>query len=748
MNTTEQALESWFARQAARERATPRLEDALLGGRFAAYFVHRLRFFGARYAVGTAVQLVKVLFLHRLLGTGGFFAVIGLVAVAGLVGGGWWGALELLRSRVRVLYRFESPRAVGREVARWIVGAARVSLALGAAAAAYLGLRAAAGGGVSPVDLAIAAVLFRSAVDLPIRAYHAGAFALRRVYRPWVSILALEVLGLGLLLVLAPLAGAWAVGLSEIAMAVAFAGIGLRYTARTHRLLGLAPHRLVSVRAILRPGQKGRRQGGHARARAWMRDAGGFSLAAAAGVAMSLDSLVILAAASVATVSDETWLAVLMAGIAPTVRAGFDWSQLVYFDLMRLNAPLFENLRRRLDRATLVLAVLFGGAFSVVAVGIAVGPLGIRATAIAALPPFLLAASLLGLSQMEAFTTGAYRPVIAGGVVLVAGLALLQPLAATGMEPLAVLACAAAAAVAVVRLGSRSVSGGHGTSDVLLPTAWLARLRAETHPVRVGAARLRAAAPGRVNGSLADPVMYREWRAMQLGRRLAGRAGRQGAVSVIDADHVAWFVRDAVRPAVTRRTVVMAAGGRVADVYEARAATGDAAIAALAGWPVFASPPTRQGRRTAAVPADQWDAERRFRALLPGGLVFRPDQPPPDALLAVDVADRRLFLWDAIRHARRMSSRPGRGAWDVTTWCPDGTLRLIFLAPRAAGERALVRWRRLIRAANLAAASGGRLPAQRTSTTRLTARAIVEGSARGSAPPVLAASAATEFRPG
>ncbi len=777
MTTTERALDAWFGRQAARERSTVRLEDALLGRRFAAYFVHRLRFFGIRYAAATGVQLVKVLVLHRLLGTTGFLAVIALVATAGLLGGGWWGALEILRARVRVLYRFESPMAVGREVARWIVRAVRVGLVVAVVAVAYLCLRVVVGAGLTPVDLAVAAVLLRSAVDLPIRAYHAGAFALRRVYRPWASILVLEVLGLGSLLVLAPVVGAWAIGVSEIAMAVAFGTIAVRYTARTHRLLGIAPHRLVSVGAVFRPFRQRRGRRGPAPRRTGSAGAAEFGLAALAGMAMSLDSLVVLAAISVGAAARETWLAVLMAGIGPTIRAGFDWSQLVYFDLKRLDAPLFANLRRRLDRASLVLALVLGCLFSAVAVAVAWGPLGVHETAIAVLPPFLLAASVLGLSQMQAFTAGAWPRAILGGVVMITGLVGLRPLAEMGVEPLLVLAVTAAGAVAAVRLGARFGIAGGGPPDILLPTAWLTRLRTETGPVVIGATRMRAPEPKSASGALADPMVLREWRAMQLGRRLAGRAGRRGAVTVIDSDRVAWFVRADPRPAVTSRTVVMEASGRVSELFQARAESGPAALGVVAGWPLFAllrKSRVDAGTADAAIRADAADAAtradaadgasfagpdtivadleteiaRRFHAAVRGGIVVRPDRAPPPALAGLDINERRVVLWDAIRHARRLSTRPGHGAWDVTSWCPDGTLGLVFLAPRSAGQRAISRWRRLVRAANLAAASGGHLPAERSASEELTRGGIVGTSTRGSAPPVLAASAATEFRPG
>ena len=758
--TTEHALERWFARQAERERNAVRLEDALLGGRFARYFAFRLRFFAVRYVAATVVQLVKVLVLHRLLGATGFFAVIALVAVGGLVAGGWWGALEVLRTRVRLLYRFESPTAVGREVARWIVAAVRLATALVAAAIAWIVIRAVASGGVAPVDLAIAAVVARTGVDLPIRAYHAGAFALRRVYRPWGSILALEVLGLGTLLLLVPVLGAWAIGVSELVMALAFGAVAVRYASRTHRLLGIAPHRLVTLDAVLgrRPGARRPR----ARAgRSVRRLPAPPSLAAigsilapgVAGVAMALDSLVVLAVVTTATATGEQWLAVLIAGVSPTVRAGFDWAQLVYFDLKRLDAPLFANLRRRLDRATLILAVVLGVAFAAVAVALALGPLGVAGASVLALPPFLLAASVLGLSQMQAFTEGAYARATLGGAVVFAGLLAMRTLVSAGVDPLAVLAVTAAAAAVLVRLAGRFDLGSGAAPEPLLPTAWLTRLRGEAGPIRVGMARIRAAEAKSAHGAMADPDVLRTWRATQLARRLAGRAGRGGGVTLVAADRVAWFVPDVARPVVTRRTVILESTGRVTELREARAGDGAAAIADLAAWGLFPSTLSRcaaaGGAGTDAEPAAITDAdmERAFRATVATGIVFAPDRRASPDLVALPSTDRRLALWDAIRHARLLSTQPARGAWDVTAWCPDGTLRLVFIAPRSAGSRALSSWRRRIRELNLAAASGGALPS-RAAAPPLTRGSIVETSTRRSAPPALAASAATEFRRG
>jgi hypothetical protein len=148
------------------------------------------------------------------------------------------------------------------------------------------------------------------------------------------------------------------------------------------------------------------------------------------------------------------------------------------------------------------------------------------------------------------------------------------------------------------------------------------------------------------------------------------------------------------------------------------------------------------------------ELERDFRARFPAGIVFATDGRPSPVLAALASADRALLLWEAVRHARSLGARASRaprsardGSFDVTTWCPEGDLRIFFAAPRSAGSRALGRWRRAIRDANLAAASGGLLPAS-SSRAPMPAGDTVTSSIRGSAPSALAASVATESRLG
>ena len=226
------------------------LEDALLGGRFGAYFAYRLRFFGLRWAAASVGQLVKVLLLHRLFAGDAFVSLVAAGAVVGLASSAWWGALEVLRARIRRLYRTTSPARVSREVARWVVVSGAVAMALSiAVAVTIVALGLAAERAIGPFDAALIALVARGCLDLPLRAYHAGVFAVRRVYRPPAPIIGLEAASVALLVVLVPWLGAWAVAASEAILAVAFAALSVRYVSRAHRLAGLAPHRHLATAA-------------------------------------------------------------------------------------------------------------------------------------------------------------------------------------------------------------------------------------------------------------------------------------------------------------------------------------------------------------------------------------------------------------------------------------------------------------------------------------------------------------------
>lgn len=799
-------VDRWFGAQAERERRVVHLEDALLGNRFAAYFRHRLRFFFARYAIASVLSLVKVLVIHRIFGPTGFVILVGFIAVVGVLSMAWWGALEVLRTRVRRLYRFESPRLVSREIARWVFGSLVFAILVAVVVFAVLIVDAIGTGSVGPVEAAAAAILIRGAFDLPVRAYHAGAYAVRRVYRPLPSIFALEAFSLAAIFGLLPLLGVYAVAVAELVVAFGFAAVSAYYTARTHRLLGFHAGRLVVswIRASLRlafrvgqadaptrPGRFGtsgmRRRSGSGRRPTrltWLDDvlatAREIAPPALAGLLMSADSLVVLAIVGAARNSPEgPSLVLLFTAISPTVRAGFEWSQLIYFDLKRLEAPLFSNLRRRLDRGTLRLALVLGFTFSGVGLVVASAFIGLRDVWLGALVPFLVGASLLGLAEMEAFAAGAYRRVLLGGSVFLAGLATLPWLTSAMLDPIVVLAIMTLLAVSVLHLSSRLLIAGPPDADVLLPTAWVARLTASSKPVIVGATRVRPAGSGgarRYGRPSPEVIAGRAWHAYQLARRLAARAGPAGGVTCIFPDVVAWFQPADGRRKIDRHRILVQSAGQVMDMRESASQDGRGAVAVVGAWGLFrddvgprADGPGRRSDNprpvefgaptpqtpsathsipaAASVPAQGatvWreptlaELAARFRRLFPQGIVFDTEAPATADLRELESGERRLILWEAIRYARELSLGRGQGRFEVTCWYPDGSVRLVFLANRSANAGLRAGWRRFLRDANLLAASGG----------GLTGRGTLVASARGREPTALAATAATQLGTG
>ena len=87
---------------------------------------------------------------------------------------------------------------------------------------------------------------------------------------------------------------------------------------------------------------------------------GGFSYAL-----VGLDALLVLVLFTTERgAGGKTGLFTLFFLLSPTVRAGMEWAQLLYFDLKRLEIRVFRNLKRRFERAALRLAVVLGVLFA------------------------------------------------------------------------------------------------------------------------------------------------------------------------------------------------------------------------------------------------------------------------------------------------------------------------------------------------------------------------------------------------
>jgi hypothetical protein len=683
------ATERWFARRAARDARVVLLEEALLAGRRGRYAWYRLRWFTAGWLVDCATQAVLAAVAIRALPAADVALLVAAHAAVTAAGHLWWGALEALRGQVRELHRTARPHRVPAAIAGWLTAGAILGAVTAAAVVVCVGLRSGVRGGPpGAAEAYIAVLLLRLAAEFPLRAYHSGVYATRRVHRPVAATFAPAVLGTAALLAAAPRVGPWALVVSALVTSVLSAAITLRYTGRMYRFLGIAPGAHLGRAALV------------AALRERPREA---AAAGAANAVVGVDALLGLALLHGADRAPAALLALFLA--LPTLTACTEWARLLYFDLKKLELRLFTNLRRRFDRGALLLAVLLGVAFGAVAAALAllVGHAGVAvALATAA---FVLARSVLAHTQIRAFADRAYAGVI--GIGLAGALGFLAVRALTDDEAVRLLGAAAVGAMSALALGRLdAVAGPQRRPAALLTLEWLRELGAVRDPVRVGTALL-AAAPG--TGRL-DPRTREEaarWRLAGLADRVAGRLRRAGSAAWIGPDRVVWFERPG-EPGVTAAWLQRTGGGLVREVDVAEYPDGEEALLQTArrGGLGRAGPHLR----AALGPVDVEAARRRFAATVPGGAVYDPTGPPPPALAALPGAELRAVLADATAFARDLQVRRRRSRFDVTPLCSGGELVLIFFAPPGTRRH----WHAHVRALNVrAAVAGMRAPALR-----------------------------------
>jgi len=322
-------LGRWLEAQSRRERRAVRLEDALLADRYATYFAFRLRFFGLRTVVTAILHAFKILLVARAFSQNDLLVILAVGAGTAIGNDFWWGALERMRQTIRALRRNALIHRVPAEIGRWVRLAVGLSVAGIAAATAVLAISVVLGRGPQPDGVYAAILLAGGALRLTAKAYHSGAFALRRIYRPIGSLLVADSVGIVSLVGLWPLIGLWAFPIAETAATVSALVVIVHYTGRTYRVLGL-PRLWELLRAA----------GGmpsFTQLRSALPPALAYALVGA-------ESLIVLAVLTVPGGTGRSSLLVLVAALGPVVRAGFEWAQLLYFDLVRLGLPLLRDL--------------------------------------------------------------------------------------------------------------------------------------------------------------------------------------------------------------------------------------------------------------------------------------------------------------------------------------------------------------------------------------------------------------------
>ncbi|MBT8493575.1 MAG: hypothetical protein KJO07_10995 [Deltaproteobacteria bacterium] len=632
------SLERWKQRARRRARARVSLDEAVLGGRMWRYAFHRLRWLLSARLLSYGVHLVELVLLVRVVS--GAQLGVALIAqnLAVIVGGAWWGALEVMRRRVREMRDLGHAHA---EASLWLTRSVMLAAVIALLAAGAIPWTKASG----PAAAYLLVVAGRCSIDLVVRCFYSGVYARGRVYRPLRATVAVELVSLGLASLLWPLASAWALPIAVALATVISRAVVVGYARRSYRLRRLATPSLRRSPAVATP---------------WPEVA----LAALAGVSARLGPLAIVLLLVFRAPADAVLVVHLL---APLLTSAGSWPYAYYHDFTRTAHGVGRLLGERLSWALHGQALAVAGLLLVPALLVLAArgrlELGVPVAAT------LVAAGLLGAAQVKALARSHFESLVAGAVALMVVLApwAVGRLGQSSGELLLALAISMSVAALVTgRFGRRARRPD--TSELSNQVDWLEALRLRPR-ARVGAVRV------------AEPAV-----AATAARAIRAGLGEGGAVAVCRRRWIIWHHPES-EPPLEVVDVAAACAGTSSQVESFGVATGAEQVARL--------------REILGADGESLTREqllRRFDQVFGDGLCADL-RDGSRALVGLEAEDRRAIWADARTFAR--GGRGRRSRWAVSALVEDGCISMIFAVPRASSAAGRRRWDELVRAASV-----------------------------------------------
>jgi hypothetical protein len=661
-----EALSAWLRSRAEKADRIVVLEEALLSGRFARYAARRLSAFGLSRIAAIAVHLLELTLLFEIFSAKPFVASIALQNVTLVVDAFFWGALESLRQKLRLLGPTSESAAL---VTRWLTVATWIALG---ALALPIG-SAVFGRAEQPLLVAYAiACSLRLAADIVLRTYYSGVFAYGRVHRPIWSTLLTPAIMLGVTLGAWERFGGWSFVAALVLSIVASRGVLFVFTRRGYRRARVPePHFRLFRRGI---------------GAIWDRHV---LLAGIANLSSRLGAVVLLAALvpSMTTIEgpdDEAVLepfAFALHLASPFLLIASQWAFVFYHDWKRLEDALTSRLADVLGRKILVCAVIVGAVSGAIASGVLLlyVPWSRAWPLVTTIVVSSVGMSIWAALQLRRFAHGEHlhQAVSAGVIVVVVGSAL-------SLDDLDILSFYAALAI--------------GPWIAIAMTLVLGRLlRRQTRGVVSSA----AAFVDTITRAKRDVLVWDaavDGRAASIAERIATRLDQRGAV-IRTKERIVWFEE---APFATRADWLTASGGRFRSLRCIPVPSAHAK-AALAASGLLAEPDrAREAGRLAAEHA-------RF---FPEGIVLHIDKPAPRRFLDLPSATRQAIWRDALRF--HVGAR-GRSGWFVSCQTRDGIPEVVFAAPRPVSPEQVTAWKAALAGADWRLVGAGQRTSERHS---------------------------------
>jgi hypothetical protein len=332
-------LQAWLARAARQEAFRVSLQDVLVFGRFESYLWYRLRFFALSNGIRTILHVLELVLFFLFASQQAFIAAVYVRIGSVITSGAWWGGLEVLREGVRERVKCGRFKAIGTWVRRWLWGSLIFGGTVAAGAAVYVWIQFLRSD-IDATDGYIGACLLSLALDLIVRPFHSGAYAVRRVYRPVWSMLLPEVLQTLVLLGLWPVLSLWSIPVGLFVRSLTSFAATVWFTWIVYRSLEINVFQRTRRNRSSRP---------------IFASFARFLAPALASASASIGHFWVLALFFFGTDDPARWLELILYFVltAPLIEANLAWSKVFYFDLVKLEDDLFRRYRRYLSRLLL-----------------------------------------------------------------------------------------------------------------------------------------------------------------------------------------------------------------------------------------------------------------------------------------------------------------------------------------------------------------------------------------------------------
>lgn len=646
---------SWMLAKARRGNA-PLLDAALLTDRGLRYASSRLSLAVVRAVLRACLHGVELWLLSGLMPYEFLVPLFAMRATPALLGGLHWGALEALRDRVR-------RDALGSRTGRALGGVeAWLTLSAGAGALLVAGVCALvlrqAEGELGPWGLygAFALVVsWSTALELWGRTFHAGIFALGRIYRPGWSIVLPETTELACLLLLWPFVGPFSLHVGVLITSLLRAALSYAYSGRAYRARAFNVPRPFRLRALKHLSWTDLREG---------------TLGALASIPLQLDRLLLLVllASQPANLADLPLSAPYYV-MRPIAGLASSWARVFYVDLVRLNHAGTGMLRARFERLLSRVALVMALASSLwVALGsyLLFGMEGVWASAW--FVPLAVVRGAFALQQVRAFVFGLHVRLIATGALVFVGLLASRSLGASDRVTVMVLSLLLAMAL----FGFRGVASRRPIQHLdharrLSLSVWLAAVSREQRAVRISVARIvpSICTTGAAAASLS-------------------RAIEEGQLARCASKWLVWW--EPAGSALSQAALAQASGCSLAEHRFVEASTGRAALMlALRSGTL----PHELSQALSIPRSDEvLDALERTRsALMPGAMRIDLSQSGV-ALSQLPARDLTRIRRALLASAREQHHVPRWARWQAATFAPAGeaTIAFVWSADQGAGS--------------------------------------------------------------